>query len=110
MTKKIINNNNHIKNKQLHLSPIQIMPSALSFFSKELVEAGGFDELMISKRALERIDGHSYIVSCQNIDGYKEEYLAGKYRPLRPYFNTKIPYAFWTQLYVALKKNMHPSK
>ena len=102
--------NKNIKNKQLHLTSIHIMPSALSFFSKELIEAGSFDELMISKKALERIDGHSYIITCQNIDDYKEKYLAGKYRTLRPYFNTKIPYAFWTQLYVALKKNMHPSK
>mgnify|MGYP001597942674 CR=1 FL=1 len=78
----------------------------LSLFAKELREAGGFDELMIIKKALERVDGRSYILSYQNIKEYKKQYLIGKYRGLRSFFNTKVPYSFWSQLYLALRKNM----
>jgi len=84
--------------------------SQLSFFAKELKEAGGFDELMITKKALERIDGRSLIITYQNAKDYREKYLKGKYRSLRPYFNTKVPYSFWSQLYIALRRNMCPSK
>jgi hypothetical protein len=82
----------------------------LSLFAKELREAGGFDELMISKKALERVDGRSYILSYPNTKEYKNQYLIGKYRGLRPFFSTKVPYSFWSQLYVALRKDMGASQ
>jgi hypothetical protein len=86
------------------------MPSALTFFAKELNEADGFDELMIQKKAFERIDGSTFIITHNNIQEYKEKFLTEKYKPLRPYFNTKIPYSFWSQLYVALRKKMSIEK
>jgi hypothetical protein len=97
-------------NKQSHLTSIKISPSVLSFFVKELKEAGGFDELMISKKALERIDERSTIIKYPNAKDYREKYLIGKYRPLRPYYKTKVPYSFWSQLYIAFKMKICPSK
>lgn len=97
-------------NKSSHLTSIQIMPSALSFFVQELKEAGGFDELMILKKALERIDERSVILTYPNAKDYREKYLTGLYRPLRPYYNTKVPYSFWSQLYIVFKRNMGSSK
>ena len=82
----------------------------LSFFSKELKEAGGFDDLMLTKKAIERIDGRTVITTYNNIEKYKESFITGKYKSLRPVYNTKVPYSFWSQLYIALKKNMRISK
>jgi hypothetical protein len=89
------------ENKPNTFSKIQ-----LSLFADELKEAGGFDELMISKKALERVNGRSYILSYQNSKEYKKQYLTGKYRGLRPFFNTKVPYSFWSQLYLAVRRNL----
>jgi hypothetical protein len=97
-------------NKKSHLTSIRISPSVLSFFTKELKEAGGFDELMILKKALERIDERSVIMTYPNAKTYREKYLTGKYKPLRPYFNTKVPYSFWSQLYIVFKRKMCTSE
>ena len=97
-------------NKSSHLTSIRITPSALSFFVKELKEAGGFDELMILKKALERIDERSIIIKYPNAKDYREKYLTGKYRSLRPFYKTKVPYSFWSQLYIVFKREMCPSK
>ena len=84
--------------------------SQLSFFAKELKDSGGFDELMINKKALEKVEERYSIITYQNTKEYREKFLKGKYRSLRPYFNTKVPYSFWSQLYLAIKRNMCPSK
>jgi hypothetical protein len=97
-------------NKKNHLTSIRISPSILSFFAKELKEAGGFDELMITKKALERVDERSIIMTYPNAKDYREKYLTGKYRILHPYYKTKVPYSFWCQLYIAFKNNYCPSK
>jgi len=97
-----------IKNKkteQYIFSKIQ-----LSFFAKELNEAGGFDDLMLKKKAIERIDGRTVITTYNNIEKYKESFLTGRYKSLRPVYNTKVPYSFWCQFYIAIKKNMRLSK
>ena len=82
----------------------------LAFFAKELKEAGSFDDLMIKKKAIERADGRTLIFTYQNIAKYRETHLIGAYKSLRPYFNTKVPYSFWTQLYIALKRDVCPSR
>jgi hypothetical protein len=89
------------KSKPYPISSIQ-----LSFFAKELQDAGGFDELMLKKKAIERINGSTMIKKYEDIRRYKRIYINGIYKPLQPYFNTKVPYAFWSQLYLALKTNM----
>ena len=83
--------------------PIKITKAQISFFAEELQEAGGFDELMIKKKAIEKNEGKIYTFTYKDIEKYKETYLTGVYEKLRPYFNTKVPYAFWSQLYIALK-------
>ena len=85
--------------------PIKITKSQLSFFAKELQEAGGFDELMIKKKAIEKNNGKIYIFTYQDFEKYKEIHLIGVYKSLRPAFITKVPYSFWSQLYIALKGN-----
>jgi effector-binding domain-containing protein len=93
-------------NKSSHLTSIKISPTVISFFVKELKEAGGFDELMIIKKALERIDDRYSIITYPNAKDYREKYLTGKYKLLRPYYKTKVPYSFWSQLYIAFKMKM----
>lgn len=97
-----------IKNNEVKLTIFSKIH--LLLFEKELKEAGGFDELMIIKKALERKDGRSYILSYPNAKEYKKQYLTGRYRNLRPFFNTNVPYSFWSQLYLAVKKNMRSSQ
>ncbi len=75
----------------------------LKFFACELKEAGGFDELMIKKQSIERNEGCTTILKYNDIEKYKKIYLTGIYSPFRQEFNTNVPYAFWTQLYIALK-------
>ena len=84
--------------------PIKLTKKQLNFFAEELEQAGSFDDLMILKKAIERDEkGKIYTFTYKNIDKYKESYLTGVYEKLRPHFNTKVPYAFWSQLYIALK-------
>jgi hypothetical protein len=99
-----------IEKHTLYLALREIFPSILISFKKEIQSAGGFDELMIEKRALERIDGRSLIVTHEDIGAYEEKFLVGKYKKLRPFYNTKIPYSFWSQLYLELKKGIMPGK
>jgi hypothetical protein len=89
----------NIKNKLYNFSTVH-----LSLFAKELKEAGGFDELMFKKKSLGTRDSGSYILTYENIDEYKERFLTGDYESLRPRYNTKVPYSFWSQLLIALRR------
>ncbi|MFA6922899.1 MAG: hypothetical protein WC223_01475 [Bacteroidales bacterium] len=84
--------------------PYSLAFAQLNLFEEELKEAGSFDELMILKEALERRDWKTSIITYENINEYKEKHLIGKYKLLHPFFNTKVPYAFWAQLYTAVKE------
>ena len=99
-----------IKNNKTKTRKLKITKAQLSFFAKELEEAGGFDELMIKKKAIEKNEGKIYTFTYNDIEKYKETHLIGIYEKLRPYFNTKVPYAFWSQLYIALKGGVASSK
>ncbi len=87
------------KNKPSHFSYGQ-----LKYFAKELEEADGFNELMFRKRAFIRKNGSIFIAIYENINEYKEKYLTGEYESLRSIYKTKIPYTFWSKLYLELKK------
>ena len=99
-----------IKNNKTINRKLKITKAQLSFFAKELEEAGGFDELMIKKKAIEKNEGKIYTFTYNDIEKYKETHLIRVYEKLRPYFNTKVPYAFWSQLYIALKGGIASSK
>lgn len=74
----------------------------LKQFEKEMDEAGGFEELMVQKRAL---TNESFeIIFNPNIDAYREEFLTGVYEDLREYYDTEAPYMFWGKLLVALEE------
>lgn len=99
-----------LKPKKTKTKKIRITKNQLAFFAEELEEAGGFDELMIAKKAIEKNEGKIYTFTYKDIEKYKETHLIGEYEKLRPYFNTKVPYAFWSQLYIALKGGIAFSK
>lgn len=76
----------------------------LRFFEKEIKEAGGVEELMIKKEALRHCNGLSIIVTCKDVEGYREKYITGIYESLQPNFTTEVPYVFWSKLYEMLKR------
>ena len=76
----------------------------LRHFKKEIEEAGGTDELMIEKEALEYAEGMTLIRIYKDIEGYKEKHLIGVYESLRPIYTTEVPYIFWNRLYVQLNR------
>lgn len=82
----------------------QFTREQLLYFKKEIEEAGGTDELMIKKEALEYVEGMTMIRTYKNIEGYKEKHLTGVYESLRPIYTTEVPYVFWNRLYVQLNR------
>lgn len=80
-------------------------PKHLVKFRRELKRAGGdFDMLMRSKLALETKNGMTMISLYKNIEEYKQRFLVGGYVTLRPFYNTEVPYTFWSKLYMTLVK------
>jgi hypothetical protein len=69
---------------------------------KEITEAGSFNALMFRKSALQRKKGMMFIRTYRNIEKYKSKFLTGVYEPLRPMYDTEIPYVFWNALYELL--------
>jgi hypothetical protein len=76
----------------------------MEFFKKEMNEAGGFDELMFQKKALQRRSGMKYIMKFKNIEKYKSKFLTDTYESLRPMYDTEIPYIFWNALHEVILK------
>jgi hypothetical protein len=76
----------------------------LRFFDKEIKEAGGVEKLMIKKEALRISNGLSIIVTCRDVEGYREKHLVGIYESLRTNYTTEVPYVFWSKLYEMLKR------
>lgn len=68
-------------------------------FKSELEKAGGFDKLMLRKKALKEKSGIQEVRVYQNIERYKRKYLLGVYESLRPMYDTEMPYVFWSALY-----------
>ena len=77
----------------------------LQNFQNEIKEAGGVDELMLKKKALKQNGESTMIATYKDVEGYKEKYITGIYEPLRPYYNTDVPYVFWSFMYDALRKS-----
>ena len=73
-------------------------------FKQEMEKAGGFDELMFQKKALQRRFGMKYIRKYRNIKKYKSKFLTGVYESLQPFYDTEIPYIFWNALYEVILK------
>ncbi len=73
-------------------------------FKKELKESGSFENLMLSKRALMRRKGKRRIRNYNNIEKYKTRFLTGVYEPLRPMYDTEVPYIFWNALHEIILK------
>lgn len=74
----------------------------LSHFHKELHKAGGFHKLMFQKKALSSRMGIKYICQYHDQNKYRQKYLRGVYEPLRPFYDTEMPFIFWSELYEVL--------
>ena len=78
--------------------------SQLEKFRNELNKAGGFDELMFEKKAFVRKMEMKFIPQYHDIEQYKEKYLTGEYESLRPFYETDMPYVFWSLFYETLRR------
>jgi len=76
----------------------------LKYFGNEIDKAGGFHELMFKKNALERRRGMKFISNYKNKSIYRRKYLIGLYKPLRQYYDTEIPFTFWSVMYDMLQR------
>ena len=76
----------------------------LEHFKKEMNDAGGFEDLMFLKKALEKKRGTVHISRQQDIENYKQKFLTGIYEPLRKSYNTEVPYVFWGKFYEVINK------
>lgn len=76
----------------------------LIFFRDEIRKAGGVDELMFQKEALQEYNGMIEIITNVDIEAYKEKHLVGIYESLRNNFTTEVPYVFWSKLYSLLQR------
>jgi hypothetical protein len=76
----------------------------LSLLEKELNEAGSFNEFMFRKNAFVRKNESIMIVIYNNVEEYKEKFLTGEYKSLHHIYNTKVPYTFWSKLYIELRR------
>jgi hypothetical protein len=72
-------------------------------FREELDEAGGFDELMFKKKAFST-RGNELVAQYYDIEAYKEKFLTGEYESLKEFFDTEIPYEFWSMFYETLRR------
>ncbi|MBI4946470.1 MAG: hypothetical protein HY840_08730 [Bacteroidetes bacterium] len=79
-------------------------PEQLCKLENEIDKEGGFEKLMISKKALKKEDGTTVIAVYEDIEKYKELFLTEEYESLRSIYDTQVPYAFWGILYEALTK------
>ncbi len=74
----------------------------LNQFQNELKLAGGFHQLMIEKKALSSRMGMKYICLYYDQERYRKKYLIGVYESLRPFYDTEMPFVFWSELYEVL--------
>lgn len=70
----------------------------------EVAQAGSFYSLMIQKKAIRQENGVKYIALVYDIEKYKQKYLCGIYKSLRPMYDTEMPYIFWQDMYAMLLK------
>src|SRR5690348_11284564 len=68
-------------------------------FKNELKQTGGFEELMFKKQALKLKGEVAYINIYNDIEEYKHKFLVGVYSTLRHFYDTEMPYIFWSDLY-----------
>lgn len=98
---------NH-KNAITKNTNIKIFPFTeehLKRFRKEMDKAGGFDELMLEKKALSKKLEMKFIPQYHNIEEYKEKFLTGEYESLRQFYDTEMPYVFWSLLNETLRRS-----
>jgi hypothetical protein len=68
----------------------------------EIDLAGGFNRLMIQKKAISRKFGMQFIRLYNNLEKYKRKFLIGSYESLQSIYDTEMPYLFWNEMYSEL--------
>ena len=76
----------------------------LNKLREELDDAGSYFNLMLRKKAISRKLGMKHITLYNDIEKYKRKYLTGVYESLHPYYETEMPYIFWSAMYEMLLK------
>ncbi len=92
------------KNLKSDIDTFPFTERHLKKLRREIREAGDFHELMIRKEALERKNGMKYIPHYYDIEGYRKKHLTGVYASLREFYDTDIPFLFWSEMEQELAK------
>ncbi len=90
---------------QINLETFPFSIKHLKKLREEISEAGTFDELMIRKKAIQRVHRMKYIAQYKDIDRYKRKYLNGVYQTLHPMYDTDTPFIFWADMCEMLLKH-----
>jgi hypothetical protein len=91
------------KQKNISSDSFPFTETHLARFKRELDEAGGFDELMFKKKALGG-SGTELTAMYHDIDTYKKHFLTEEYESLQEFYDTEIPYSFWSTFYETLRR------
>lgn len=97
-----MNQKNSIRNINPNIFPFSEVQ--LRKFRDELDAAGGFEELMFKKNALDRKMEMKFIPQYHDVESYKEKFLTGEYESLREFYDTEMPYVFWSTFYETLRR------
>ena len=73
----------------------------LARFRLEIDEAGGFDDLMVAKRALS-LEGEVIQIAKTDIEKYREKFVSGDYESVKEFYDIEEPYDFWRDFYNVL--------
>ena len=77
---------------------------AIDQFAAELTLAGGFEKLMIQKKAIKKRRNAFVLLHYQHPYHYSHRFLTGPYADYRSVFEEiKLPYDFWLQLHLAFQ-------
>ena len=92
----------HLKSKYRNVDIFPFTKNQLTHFQKEMDTAGGFHALMFQKKALEHRLDMKYITKYCDVKRYREKYLIGVYQSLQPFYDTEMPFIFWSEMYEVL--------
>ena len=94
------------KNSKQKINPdtFPFSENQLAKLKEELDAAGSFDELMVIKKALSQKADREYAVEYHDVEAYREKFLRGEYESLKEFYDTEIPYSFWSTFYETLRR------
>jgi hypothetical protein len=94
----------HKNKNQKEANTFPFTESHIKKFKSELEQAGGFEELMVKKKAMKKENEITFVTTFDEIESYKKAFLTGEYESLQPFYDTEMPYTFWIELYRILQR------